>query len=111
MYVSAWRAANVELHGSLSNGAAWQQGTPVAITALVLKGSYGLIWNRARAKMCNRSYRIAPGAPPEQSDVCFMCNAAADEVRPHPRRLPLPRHEGVLHLDAQQGRAQYPQGT
>ena len=28
--------------------------------------------------MCNRSYHIASGAPPEQSDLCLLCGAAAD---------------------------------
>ncbi len=30
--------------------------------------------------MCNRSYRVAPGAPPERSDLCLLCGSAADGV-------------------------------
>ena len=78
MYIESWRAANAGLHGGLSNGVIWASGTPIHTTILVLKGSYGLIWTRKRARMCNRSYRIAAGAPPEQSDLCLLCGAAAD---------------------------------
>ena len=80
VYIKMWRTANAGLHGSLSNGVIWENGTPLRTTVLVLKGSYGLIWTRKRARMCNRSYRIAPGAPPEQSDLCLLCGAAADSV-------------------------------
>jgi len=80
VYIEMWRTANAGLHGSLSNGVIWENGTPLRATVLVLKGSYGLIWTRNRAKMCNRSFRIAPGAPPEQSDLCLLCGAAADSV-------------------------------
>ena len=70
VYVSAWRAANVGLHGGLSNSVIWEAATSMGATALVLKGSCGLVWTRARAKLCKRSYHIVPNAPAEQSDLC-----------------------------------------
>ena len=46
----------------------------------MLKGSYGLIWTRARAKLCKRSYHMGSNAPAEQSNLCLLCRAAADGV-------------------------------
>ena len=37
VYVSAWRAANVGLHGGLSNSVIWEAATSMGATALVLK--------------------------------------------------------------------------
>ena len=64
-------------HGSAT---IWDKSTPVQSTALLLKGGYGLIWTRRRAKMCKRSYRTMPPAPAEQSGLRRLCCAVGDGV-------------------------------
>ncbi len=80
MYTSVRRAANAALRGGLGNAAIWDGSNPLNATVQVLKGSYGPIWTMKCAKMCKRSNRIMPSAPPEQSDryclLCLQCSAA-----------------------------------
>ena len=61
--------------------------------------------------MCNRSYRIAHGALPEQSDICLLCSAAPEGdsnllgecERPAIEVFCTSRHNGALARGSQGG--------